>query len=490
VIITDIKDTILYVNPAFERISGYSCVEALGQSPGIVKSGRHDEAFYQDLWQTITAGKVWRGRFTNRNKDGSLYTEDAIITPVRNSVGEIVNYVATMRDVTREVELEEQFRQAQKMEALGRLAGGVAHDFNNLLTVIHLSTRFLEQRLLPQDPLWEHVQRIREAGQRATKLTAQLLSFSRREVVASQLLNLNEVVGDMSKMLRRIIGEDIELILKQGEDLWQVRADPSRLDQVIVNLVINSRDAMPDGGTLTVETANVLLDEAYAEHHVGARPGEHVLLSVSDTGVGMSSEVQERIFEPFFTTKEPGKGTGLGLATVYGIVRQAGGHIWLYSEEGQGTIFKVYLPCASGTGTEQQARLAMSRTPEALGGETVLVVEDNAGVRDLTVAILETRGYRVLTADGGRTAMQVEEEHDGPIHLLLADVVMPEMNGPQLAKLLCSRRPEMRVLFMSGYADETIARHGVLEEGVALLSKPLTLETLTQRVRAVLDGKE
>ena len=481
VIITDTEDAILYVNPAFERISGYSRAEVLGQTPRILGSGQHDDAFYRELWGTISAGRVWQGRFVNRRKDGSLYTEEATITPVRNQAGEIVNYVTVKRDVTREVELEEQFRQAQKMEAIGQLAAGVAHDFNNLLTVIHLSSRLLEKQLHPQDPLWEHVRRIQDAGQRATRLIRQLLSFSRKEIIEPRLLDLNQVIGDLSKMLRRMIREDVELLISPADDLWPVSMDATQADQVIVNLAVNARDAMPQGGNLTIETANVVLDEAYTAFHIDAQPGEYVLLTVSDTGMGMDDAVKAHLFEPFFTTKERGEGTGLGLATVYGIVKQSGGHIGVYSEVGRGTTFKIYLPRAEEAAAELLSRAALSAPVR--GTETVLVVEDADGIRDLTVGVLKAHGYQVLVARNGVEALELSERHEGPIHLLLSDVVMPRMSGQELAEQLQSQRPETRVLYASGYADEAIAHRG------SFLRKPFTLEGLTRKVRAVLDGQ-
>ncbi len=486
VIITDTKDTIVYVNPAFERITGYSPAEAVGQTPALLMSGKHDDAFYCELWETISAGRVWQGRFVNRKKDGSLYTEDATITPVRNRLGEIVNYVTVKRDVTRELQLEEQFHQAQKMEAVGRLAGGVAHDFNNLLTVIHLSTRLLEKKLRPEDPLWVHVQRIQDAGQRATALVRQLLAFSRREIVEPKVLCLNQVLGELDEMLRRLISEDIEVTTRLTDDLWLVQIDPTQVEQVVVNLAVNARDAMPGGGRLTIETANVVVDEAYAAHHLSTQPGEYVLLAVSDTGTGMSDEVKAHLFEPFFTTKEEGKGTGLGLATVFGIVKQNRGHIWVYSEQGQGTTFKIYLPrVADGTPV-------LSRPPlqpaAARGTETLLLVEDEPQVLELTRDILLDQGYQVLTAGDGIEALRVAEAHEGPIHLLMTDVVMPRLGGKVLADQLRSTRPEMRVLFTSGYTDDAIVYHGVLDEGVHFLSKPFEPEALARKVRDVLDG--
>ena len=492
VFIAETDGTIIYFNPAFERISGYSRDEAIGQNPRLLKSGRHDLTNYCDLWQTISEGWVWQGRLTNRRKDGSLYTEEATITPIRNQADDIVNYVATMRDVTRETQLEEQFHQAQKMEALGQMAGGIAHEFNNLLTVIHISTRLLQRQLLPQDPLWDHVQRIREAGDRATSLTKQLLSFSRREVVEPQVLDLNQVVEDPSRMLQRIIGEDIHLMTSLANDLWPVEMDPTQIDQVLVNLVVNARDAMPEGGTLSIETRNLILDQDYLSAHVDAQPGRHVVLSISDTGVGMDKDIRAHIFEPFFTTKQRGQGTGLGLPTVFGIVTQNKGHIRVYSEVGMGTTVRVYLPCTDKTvtlGKAQPQPLRPASSKLVRGTETVLVVEDEQGVRDLAVQVLRSCGYRVLAAQGGPEALQVSKGYEDPIHLLLTDVVMPQMNGRELAAQLQEQRPAMQVLYMSGYADDAIVHHGVLLASEAFLSKPLTIEAPTHKVRALLDGR-
>ncbi len=488
--ITDTGGALLYVNPAFERNTGYTQAEVLGRTLRILHSGRPGDTFYDQFFQALRSGQVWQGRHLSRRKDGSLYTEEATIAPVRNQAGEIVNYVATMRDVSREVQLEEQFRQAQKMEALGQLAGGIAHDFNNLLTIIHLSTRLLRRQLRPEDPLWEHVLRIEETGERASKLTRQLLSFSRREVVEPRVVNLNQIVADLSRMLQRVLGEEIELKTILAETLRPVRVDPSQIDQVILNLAVNARDAMPGGGTLIIETANILLDQTYVASHVDARPGPHVLLSISDNGVGMSDEVKAHLFEPFFTTKERGHGTGLGLATVFGIVKQSGGHIRVYSEVGQGTTFKIYLPCAEEVEAQPfpDTRSALASSL-VRGTETVLIVEDRDEVRDLAAKVLRAHGYQVLTAANGPEALQVSRQHEGPIHLLLTDVVMPRMSGKELADQMRNYRPDLRVLYMSGYADHAILENGVLAPHAVFLSKPFTVEDLMQKVRAVLDGR-
>jgi PAS domain S-box-containing protein len=486
VIITDVTGTILYVNPAFERITGYSRTEAAGQTMRILKSGKQDAAFYQNLWATLSAGQAWHGRFVNRKKDGSLYTDEATITPVRDERGAVISYVSVQRDVTRELHLEDQFHQAQKMEAVGRLTAGVAHDFNNLLTAINGFAELMQVSLPPADPHHELAGKILSSGQKAADLVRQLLAFSRKQIIAPRVLNLNAVVGDMDTILRRVIGEDIELITELEPDLWLVKVDPTQIEQVVVNLAVNARDAMPGGGRLTIETANVVLDEDYVGGHLGVQPGEHVLLAVSDTGLGMSDEVKAHIFEPFFTTKERGKGTGLGLATVFGIVKQSGGNIWVYSEEGHGTVFKIYLPRAVDVAEPP----AMPEAKEEVwaGSETILLVEDDEDVREVARAVLQSHGYTVLEAHTGPEALQISLQHPGPIHLLLTDVIMPGMSGTALVQDLMQTRGTLKVLFMSGYADDAIVHHGVLDSGVAFLPKPFSPRALARKVRAVLDA--
>jgi PAS domain S-box-containing protein len=380
---------------------------------------------------------------------------------------------------------EEQLRQAQKMEAVGRLAGGVAHDFNNVLSVILSYSELILADLKPNDPMRDDVGEIRKAASRAAGLTRQLLMFSRQQVVEPKVLDLYEALTSMDKMLRRIVGEDVELALIAPKTHGRVKVDPSHIEQVILNLVVNARDAMPTGGKLTIEISNVVLDEEYALRHLPVKPGPHVMMAVSDTGCGMSRDTQARIFEPFFTTKEMGKGTGLGLSTVFGIVQQSGGNIWVYSEVGKGTTFKVYLPRVDA----EVDPLKAQATPTTLRGtETILLVEDEEQVRAVALSALRRQGYHVLVAQHAGEALLLCESHPESIDLLLTDVVMPQMSGPELARRLARSRPEMKVLCMSGYTDDSIVRHGVLDIGVAFIQKPITPALLARKVREVLDN--
>ena len=488
VVITDTQGRIQYVNPAFSTMTGYSRTEALGANPRILKSGIHGDVFYGELWRVICAGQVWRGEVTNQRKDGSLYTEEMTITPVRDAQGAITHFIAVKQDITARKGLEEQFRQAQKMQAVGRLAGGVAHDFNNLLTIINGYSEMVLERLPTEDPFYAQIGEIRKAGERAAALTRQLLAFSRRQVLEPHVLDLNTLIADVSKMLCRLIGEDVNMITVKGHRLGRVMADPGQIEQILMNLAVNSRDAMPGGGKLTIETADVELDEEFARNHFPTKPGSYVMLAVNDTGCGMTPEVMVHIFEPFFTTKEKGKGTGLGLATVYGIVKQSGGYIWVDSEPGKGTTVKIYLPRV-----EQPAEVLASPEPltsPALGTETVLLVEDESSVRLLTYRILEEQGYKILQARNGEEAILVAERYKDPIHLLATDVVMPGMSGPQLAEQLATLHRETKVLYLSGYTDDAIVYHGLLSSGPAFLQKPFTPKALAHKVREILDSEK
>jgi two-component system, cell cycle sensor histidine kinase and response regulator CckA len=485
ILITDASGSMLYVNPAFQKATGYSREEAIGQNPRILKSGKQDDEFYRQMWAVLSSGGTWRGHLTNKRKDGALFEEEATISPVRDAAGRIVNYVAVKRDVTNEARLEAQLFQAQKMEAIGSLAGGLAHDFNNLLSVITGYGEMVHRRLVGQDPLKAKVEQILKAAERAAGLTRQLLAFSRKQVLQPKILDLNAVVSDMDKMLRRLIGEDVEFTTILEPRLGSVRADPGQIEQVVMNLAVNSRDAMPEGGRLTIETRNADLDAEYAASRPGLRPGPYVTLVVTDTGSGMDAATQARIFEPFFSTKVMGKGTGLGLATVYGIVKQSEGYIWVYSEVGVGTTFKIYLPRI-----DEDVALELRKAPGPLlrGSETVLLVEDEPSLRELLCEMLQANGYTVLLARDGVEALQLAEAHAGTIHLMVTDVIMPGMTGPTILELLAPTRPEMKVLFVSGFSDESVTRHGLVGPGRAFLSKPFGPEVLLRKVRESLDA--
>ncbi|MBK9035602.1 MAG: PAS domain S-box protein [Myxococcales bacterium] len=486
VVVTDPDGNIEYANPAFEEITGYSRAEALGKNPRFLKSGQHDEAFYRALWATLTSGQTWRGRLVNRHKSGRLYTEEASISPVRDPHGQVTSYVAVKRDITRDLDLESQLRQAQKMEGIGRLAGGIAHDFNNLLSVILSYATFASEALVEGDPVRDDVREINRAAERAATLTRQILAFSRKQVLQPVALDLNHVLGEMEKMLRRVIGEDIALLLVTDPDLGRVTVDPSQIDQVVMNLAINARDAMPRGGTLTISTANVEHDADYLARHPTGVAGPHVRLTMTDSGAGMDETTVARIFEPFFTTKGVGSGTGLGLSTVYGIVKQSDGSISVTSAPGRGTTFEIDLPRRAGASTRLASPPPVASASPAT--ETVLVVDDNDGVRSLTQRILAGAGYTVLVAANGGEALLHSERHAGPIDLVVTDVVMPLLGGPELVTRLSQDRPGVRALYMSGYADDAVGNHGLIDADAALLAKPFTPKDLVRKVRDALDA--
>jgi len=484
IIITDTRGTIQYVNPAFEKMSGYARGEVIGHNPRMLKSGRQDNVFYEHMWKTLSSGGTWRGHLTNRTKAGALYEIESTVSPIRDDDGNIVSYVSASRDVTREMQLEEQFRQAQKMEAVGRLAGGIAHDFNNLLTSILGFSRLISENLEPGHPMRADVEEIIRAGERAAALTKQLLAFSRKQAIQARPVYLNAILLEIDRLLRHTLGEDIELVTAAGSEPTCVRADSGLLEQVVMNLAINARDAMPRGGKLTIHTDTVLLDEAYCRTRVRCTPGRYALLSVSDTGTGMSPEILEHCFEPFFTTKERGKGTGLGLSIVYSIVNQFGGFLDIDSIEGKGTEVRIYFPCAeapSGRGPAEETQTIPR------GTETILVVEDEDTVRRLTVRILESLGYRVLEARHGGEALLICERHKERIHLVLSDVVMPHIGGPDLVKRLREIRSDFRVLFMSGFTDTPFVEQEPDGQKAPLIFKPFTQEALANRIRSILN---
>ena len=474
------------VNAAVVRMLGYeSAADVLGLD--MARDVYADAAERQRLVErdTYSDRQYDSVEATWKRRDGRLLTVQLSVRAVRNAAGRVEYYETFVRDVTDQRRLQQQVLQSQKMEAVGRLAGGIAHDFNNLLTVITSYSDLLLEDLAPGDAKRDDLEQVRKAADGAAALTRQLLAFSRQQVVEPRVVSLNTVVEGLQKILRRVIGEDIELTTTLAPDLGAVRADVGQLEQVLMNLAVNARDAMPTGGRLTVETANVEHDPEYARDREAAAVRQFAMLAVSDTGCGMDEATKARIFEPFFTTKEPGKGTGLGLATVYGIVNQAGGFIWVYSEPGQGTSFKIYLPEVDAT-AERTTAVAGARAPR--GTETVLLVEDAAAVRAVTKQALERQGYVVLEAPDGEAALRLAQQHRGPIHLLLTDVVMPRVSGRELAERLTQVRPDMKVLYASGYTDDSVVRHGILELGTAYLQKPFSPESLARKVRDVLDA--
>jgi hypothetical protein len=483
-------ERLLYVSPAVETIWGLPA-ERLYQDSRLWMGSVHadDDVRVRKAWTTWAKGEAPRFDEECRvvRPDGSVRWVMTKGTQIHNEAGAIVRLSGLTQDITERKQLEAQFRQSQKMESVGQLAGGIAHDFNNLLTVINGMAELGLAQLREGDQLHEDLQEIRRAGERAAALTRQLLAFSRKQILQPQVMNLTTVVAEMESLLRRLIGEDIDLVVVPTEGLGNVKADPGQVEQVIANLAVNARDAMPQGGQVTIETRNVEVDEQYAyEHGVAVPPGPYVMLAVSDTGAGMDEVTRGRIFEPFFTTKAPGKGTGLGLSTVYGIVKQSDGFIWVYSEVGQGTSFKIYLPqVAEVTGGKRHS----PTVAPAHGTETILLVEDVEGLRTLATRILESAGYTVLLAANGEEALLVLERYKEPVHLLVTDVVMPGISGQNLAKRLDRTAPGTKVLYMSGYTDDIIVRHGVLDEGMPFLSKPFTVVELTRKVREVLDSQ-
>ncbi len=488
----DIEGKATFVNATAAQMLGWTVEELIGQpmhtflhhtkpdgTPYPLEECPIYAAFRDGAVHHVVDEKFWR-------KDGTSFPVEYISNPIRENE-KVAGAVVTFKDVTEHKKLEEQLRQAQKMEAVGRLAGGVAHDFNNLLTIIGGYSQLLLQRMGPEDPSRPHVTEIKLAGDRAGALTRQLLAFSRRQILTPQVLDLNDVVGNVEKMLRRLIGEDVELATLQAPNLGRVKADPGQIEQVLMNLAVNARDAMPHGGKLTIETANVILHENFGPGPVHVKPGPYVMLKVCDTGCGMTAEVQKHLFEPFFTTKEKGKGTGLGLAMVYGIVKQSGGYIWVDSQPGEGATFTIHLPQVEEVVKTAEPGRTYSALPR--GSETVLLVEDEAALRSLVRGILVSAGYNVLEAGHSVDALLISHQHQGPIHLLLTDIVMPGMTGRELADQLCIFHSNMKVLYVSGYTDDAYIQHGVLKAQAAFLQKPFTPEALARKVREVLDAR-
>ena len=482
IVITDSAGVIEYVSPAFEQHTGYSAADAVGRTSSFLQSGEHEDRFYRELWGTLAAGTPWRGRFVNKRKDGQRLVEDAVISPVRDPAGRIVNYVAVKRDATREEALEAQVRHSQKLEAVGRLAGGVAHDFNNILMVILNCAEFVAEALPPGSQASADLEELTRTANRAASLTHQLLAFSRRQNLAPEVLDLSRLIRGLEKMMLRLLGEDIEQIYTLSEDLDKVCVDAGQLHQVVLNLAVNARDAMPQGGSFHLLTANVRLQESDRDRITDAstfKPGEYVLLQLSDDGAGMSEETQAHVFEPFYTTKKPGAGTGLGLATVFGIVKQHGGFVGLDATEGHGTTFRIYFP----THTEEALPAPDEAAIPVAGGDTILVVEDDDTVRATAVRILESLGYDVLEAAGGDAALALFAEKQAAIDLVLTDMIMPGMDGRSLAAALREAKPTLPILFISGYAGERLASHGITgDTAPQVLAKPVRRAVLARKI--------
>ena len=482
----DLNGTITSWNKGAERIYGYSPEEVVGKPISLLVPEDHPDEIPGILRKIAAGERIEHHESVRVTKDGRRLEVSLSVSPLRNPSGEIVGASVIARDITAQKKAEGHLRQAQKMEAIGRLAGGVAHDFNNILGIINACTEFLRDRIDPTAEPSLYVENIRKATERGTSLTKQMLAFSRTSVVQPRILDLNERLREISKLLRPLLGEDVEVLIVPKTNSAVVEADPGQIDQIVVNLAVNARDAMPRGGKFILETNSVRFHDTFAEQQQAMPPGRYVLLAASDTGTGMDEATVSHIFEPFFTTKESGKGTGLGLATVYGIVKQSAGHILVYSEPGHGTTFKIYLPSA-------EHKIGIASNPEAEAsvpkrkGTTILLVEDDEIMRSLTRKLLEEHGYTVVEADDGKSALEWTESHSTPIDLLLTDVMMRRMSGPELVERLTASRPDLKVVYMSGYTGELMANRDVLKPGVTLLEKPFSRSALLNTIHSKLE---
>ena len=487
IFITDMLGKIIFVNESFLNTYGYSKDEVMNQPITLIYSGNNSKELFEEIF-TRTKKGGWKGELYQKKKDGADFPVLLSTSLIHDDNNEEFAMIFVSTDISEIRDLEEQFRQAQKMEAIGRLAGGVAHDFNNLLTVITGYSELLLMRLKKDDPIYQQLNQIKLAGRRAESLTRQLLAFSRKQVLQPVVLDIKRIIEDMNKMLHRLISENIELHTNLDPNLCHIKADPSQIEQIILNILINARDAMPFGGKITIEAKNIVFKQHFYWEDVEIKAGKYLMLVISDTGTGMDAETKKRIFEPFFTTKKEGKGTGLGLSTVYGIVKQSGGFINVYSEKGLGSAFKLYFPCVKEPVVPIKSKTGSSKSLR--GSETILVAEDEDNLRNLVCEILRTHGYNVLEAANGGSALLKCEKYKEPIHLLLSDVVMPEMSGAELVERLLPIHPEMKVIYMSGYTDDAVIRHGILEEKVQFLQKPFSPNSLLKKVRSILDSKQ
>jgi len=481
--LTDLEGAIVYANPAMCRLTGYTAEELTGANRSILSSGATDPAVYEDMWSTLTAGRTWEGVFSNRRKDGSVYKVACLICPYGRESGEPSGYVVFGRDVTERKKLEERLRQAEKMETIGLLAGGIAHDFNNVLTTI-LTTAEAARTVGDRIDLDRALGVIHDAGSRAAVLTRQLLAFSRKQLIQPIDLDLNRAVESNLAMIRSLVGEKVAVELIEGRRLGTVHVDPNQLSQILVNLCANARDAMPEGGRITIETQNVVVNGEFVASHPWASPGRYVLLTISDTGRGMDQETLGHVFEPFFTTKPSGKGTGLGLASVYGIVKQHEGFIHAYSEPGRGTSFKIYLPVVDRRAVE----VGSATVPEARGGtETLLLAEDDPDVREALASALEAVGYTVVAAEDGRAALAELERRGGGVDLVISDTVMPNLGGVELAHAVARKYPDLPFLLLSGYSKDSVLGEAVLPGNLHFLQKPFGVDVLMRTIRRVLE---
>ncbi|SHJ44003.1 PAS domain S-box-containing protein [Malonomonas rubra DSM 5091] len=486
IVITDAEAKIEYVNSAFTTVTGYRRDEVIGKNPRILNSGEQDDAVYADLWQTISHGKSWKGRFANKKKDGSRFVEDVNISPIINSEGEIVNYVAVKRDITEQLQIEEQYRQSQKLDAIGKLAGGVAHDFNNMLAIILGQVELLLMKTEADNPLRQRLLEIKNASTRSSELTQQLLGFARKQPHTPRILNLNEAVTTTLNMLKRLIGKHIDVRWRAETEKAFVKIDTGHLNQILTNLIINARDAIDGNGSISIRTAHASLDEKFCQEHLGTKPGEFILVEISDTGCGMNKEVLSKIFDPFFTTKDPSKGTGLGLSMVFGLVKQNNGYIYVQSSEGQGATFSLYFPAVA---SEIKDPALIENHELVHGSETILVVEDEASILEIARSFLTEAGYNVLSAQVPEEAIKLANNHLGTIELLLTDIIMPKMSGVELGEALLKKHPHLKILYMSGYSGEHLIPKSDAATEPDVLLKPFSAHSLTKKIRAILDSK-
>lgn len=485
VIITDTTGAIEYVNPKFCEVTGYTMAEVAGQNPRILKSGTTPSKTYKEIWETISKGGTWQGVLQNRKKNGELYWEAATIAPLKSIEGAVTKYFAIKEDITERRKLEEQLLQSQKMEVIGQLTGGIAHDLNNILTAIIGFSTLLEMSMCADDPKRENLNHVIAAGNRAAELTKSLLAFSRKQIINPQPVDINQIIGKTRKFMTRIISEDIKFTVSFKRDVLIVNADSGQIEQVLMNLVTNARDAMPNGGQLIIETDSVVLDYNYINAHGFGELGSYAELTVSDTGLGMDSVTCNKAFEPFFTTKEVGKGTGLGLSIVYGIIKQHNGYINVYSEPDNGTVFKIYLPLIQ----VEVEDFTQSKAEVLQGGEeTILVVDDDFSVRQLLEKTLCQFGYSVITAIDGKDAIGKFKENTIDINLVILDVIMPKMNGKEVCDEIKRINPDVKAIFTSGYTDDIIHKRSIMDQGLEFIAKPLNPRQLLIKVRNVLDG--